>query len=234
ETPAPTDNPLVRQAMIHAVDRKQLADRLWNGLATVPSGPTWSLYGDFHDEARSALPYDPERAKALLAEAGYDGEPIKLFITKGYYVNGDRAMEVALEMWKAVGLNVELSFVENWSQQQPFAEIQDAILISATMYIPDPVVLYWNYGLPSATLVRLGMVDLGDEFRAAGEVLEQSLDEAERQKAFATLLDIFQEQAGAMLLYRTMEIYGVRSDLEWTPYSQFWMDFRDHNVAFSE
>lgn len=230
---APTDDPRVRRAMIHAVDRELLAERLWNGLATVPSGPTWPLYGDFHDPSRKALAYDPDKAKALLAEAGYDGETIRLFITQGYYVNGDRAMEVALEMWKAVGLNVELRFVENWSQQQPFGEIQDAILISATMYIPDPVVLYWNYGLPTATLVRLGMVDLGDDFRAAGEVLEQSLDPDDRREAFGTLLDIFQDQGATMMLYRTMEIYGVRSDLDWTPYSQFWMDFRAHNVGFA-
>ncbi|MEL6204331.1 MAG: ABC transporter substrate-binding protein [Pseudomonadota bacterium] len=231
DTPAPTDNPLVRRAMIHAVDRANIADRLWNGLATVPAGPTWPLFGDYHDPSREPLNYDPDLAKALLQEAGYDGEEIRVLVTQGYYVNGDRAMQVALQQWRDIGLNVDLRFVENWSQQQPYGEVQDALIVSANVHIPDPVTLFWNYGNPSSWAVRSGLVDLGDDFLKAGETLERTLDPEVRKAAFNDLLDIYDEVGAKVMFYRTIEIYGVRKDLEWTPYSAYWMDFRDHNAA---
>ncbi|MEL6235712.1 MAG: ABC transporter substrate-binding protein, partial [Pseudomonadota bacterium] len=230
DTPAPTDNPLIRRAMIHAVDRERIADRLWNGLARVPAGPTWPLFGEYHDPDREALKYDPELAKALLEEAGYDGEEIEILVTQGYYVNGDRAMQVALQQWQSIGLNVDLRFVENWSQQQPWGEVQDAMIVSANVHVPDPVTLYWNYGQPSAWSVRNGLVDLGEKFQETGQTLERSLDPEVRKKAFQELLDIYDEVGAKVMFYRTIEIYGVRSDLEWTPYSAYWMDFRAKNA----
>ena len=77
-------------------------------------------------------------------------------------------------------------------------------------------------------------MDLGEDFQKAGETLERSLDPEVRKAAFNELLDIYDEVGAKVMFYRTIEIYGVRKDLQWTPYSAYWMDFRDHNVAFTE
>ncbi|MEO1681166.1 MAG: ABC transporter substrate-binding protein [Pseudomonadota bacterium] len=234
ERESPVHDPLIRKAMVVSVDREQIADRLWNGLAKVPAGPNWPMYGDLYDADRDPLGYDPEEAKRLMEEAGYDGEEIKVVVTAGYYVNGDRAMQVMLQMWEEVGLNVQLQFVENWSQQTPYGW-QDAFLTSSNIRIPDPLSpFWWRFGEKSASFAVRGIIAPTEEHTRTGNILERTLDQEARIEAFHAGLDEWQEQNPAIIMYRPIEIYGVRTDLEWTPYSFYWMDFRDYNVSFAD
>ena len=60
--------------------------------------------------------YNPELAKKLLKEAGYNGEPIPYRALNNYYINQTQTAQILVEMWRAVGLNVELQMKENWQQ----------------------------------------------------------------------------------------------------------------------
>jgi peptide/nickel transport system substrate-binding protein len=60
--------------------------------------------------------YDPEKARKLLAEAGYKGEVIPYRLIPNYYTLQNATAQVLVEMWKAVGVNVRLDFKENWQQ----------------------------------------------------------------------------------------------------------------------
>jgi peptide/nickel transport system substrate-binding protein len=76
-TEPPLDNVKVRQALNHAVDRKSITDQLLQGIC-IPSDnmvfPTSPLYS-----TKERYPYDPEKAKQLLTEAGYpDGFSTKI------------------------------------------------------------------------------------------------------------------------------------------------------------
>jgi len=66
----PFDNAKLRQAFAHAIDRKRLNEITMRGQGTVSDGPTppglW-----WFDPALKSYPYDPARAKTLLAEAGH-------------------------------------------------------------------------------------------------------------------------------------------------------------------
>ena len=77
---APTDDVRVRQALSMAVDIRGIVENILEGAASMPKsylGPT--IFG-FHDmKLQERYPYDPEKAKALLAEAGWkdsDGDGI--------------------------------------------------------------------------------------------------------------------------------------------------------------
>ena len=68
------------------------------------------------------------------------------------------------------------------------------------------------------------------EFLAQGIALEQGGDFDTRMQAYSDLLDLWDDLVPAILLYRPVEAYGVRKNLDWTPYTFFYMDFREGNV----
>jgi peptide/nickel transport system substrate-binding protein len=65
----PMGSLLVRQAISHAIDRKPLVDAAYLGYAVVSS--QFGIGSHYKTDAISAYPYDPRKAQALLAEAGY-------------------------------------------------------------------------------------------------------------------------------------------------------------------
>lgn len=101
----------VRQALLYAIDRNQILEQLMKGHGEVVDG-FLSSAGPFFDESITATPYDPEKAKDLLEEAGWDGSK-----TLRFYVNsGDgtfvNAAQVMVAQWAAVGIKVEVQTVD--------------------------------------------------------------------------------------------------------------------------
>lgn len=101
----------VRQALVYAIDRNQILEQLMKGHGEVVDG-FLSSAGPFYDESITPIPYDPEKAKALLEEAGWDGSK-----TLRFYVNsGDgtfvNAAQIMAAQWAAVGIKVEIQTVD--------------------------------------------------------------------------------------------------------------------------
>lgn len=81
---APFDDVRVRQAANHAIDRQSLVDDVLQGTATVANSPTPPAFGSAHNPDITGYDYDPERARQLLAEAGYpDGVDVTFYVTEG-------------------------------------------------------------------------------------------------------------------------------------------------------
>ena len=57
--------------------------------------------------------YDPELAKKLLAEAGYNGEPITYRVHNDYYPNELTVSQFNLENLRSIGFNIDFSVIEN-------------------------------------------------------------------------------------------------------------------------
>lgn len=114
----------VRQALAYAIDRPTMVQGIVLGLGQAISGPfpvsSWAYNAEV-----TPLPYDPERAKALLAEAGWqpnakgklyqDGKPFKftLMTNQGNKVR-ELCAEVIQQQLSAVGIEVEIRIIE-WS-----------------------------------------------------------------------------------------------------------------------
>ncbi len=104
-------NEKVRQAMAYAVDKEEMNMAAFEGLATEAKyfyEPEWNVgapAGDYYD-------YDPEKAKALLAEAGYpDGCDVgELLCFKGSHFEVCATMLQA--QWERVGIHAELVWME--------------------------------------------------------------------------------------------------------------------------
>jgi peptide/nickel transport system substrate-binding protein len=73
----------IRQAANYAINKEALVDNVLQGTAEVAAGPTPPAFGWAHNEALDPYPYDPEKARALLDEAGYDGSEVTFYVTEG-------------------------------------------------------------------------------------------------------------------------------------------------------
>lgn len=101
----------VRQALVYAIDRQQLVDQLLKGHGEVVEG-FLSSASPFFDEGLTPVSYDPEKARALLAEAGGDGsQTLRFYVNSGdsTFVNG---AQVLAAQWAAVGIKVEVQTVD--------------------------------------------------------------------------------------------------------------------------
>ena len=101
----------VRQALVYAIDRQQLVDQLLKGHGEVVDG-FLSSASPFYDESIQPMEYNPEKAKALLEEAGWDSsQKIRFYVNSGdnTFVNG---VQVIVAQWAAVGINAEITTVD--------------------------------------------------------------------------------------------------------------------------
>lgn len=74
----------VRQAVNYAIDKRSLVEDVLQGTATIAAGPTPAAFEWAYNDTLEPYPYDPERARELLAEAGYsDGVDITFYVTEG-------------------------------------------------------------------------------------------------------------------------------------------------------
>ncbi len=112
---APFDDVRVRQAANHAINRVSLVDDVLQGSATVANSPTPPAFGSAHNSDIAGYDYDPERAKELLAEAGYpNGVDVTFYVTEGGSgmldpVPMGEAIQADL---RAVGINAEIQTFE--------------------------------------------------------------------------------------------------------------------------
>lgn len=101
----------VRQAMLYAINRDQLLSELLDGHGEVVDG-FLSSASPFYDDSITPVTYDPEKAKALLEEAGWDGsQTLRFYVNSGdsTFVN---AATVMVAQWAAVGIKAEVQTVD--------------------------------------------------------------------------------------------------------------------------
>ncbi len=104
-------DPRVRQALVYAINREQLVEELLKGHGEVVDGFVSSA-SPFYDDSIEPIPYDPDKAKVLLEEAGWDGSrTLRFYVNSGdsTFVNG---AQVLAAQWAAVGINVEVQTVD--------------------------------------------------------------------------------------------------------------------------
>ncbi|MEP0521598.1 MAG: ABC transporter substrate-binding protein [Hyphomicrobiales bacterium] len=109
----PFDNVKVREAVAHAIDRQAIIDGAMFGYGT-PIGTHFAPHNPAYVDLTANSSYDPEKAKALLAEAGFaDGFTTTLKLPPPSYAR--RGGEIIASQLKAVGITVEISNLE-WAQ----------------------------------------------------------------------------------------------------------------------
>lgn len=102
---APFDDVRVRQAVHYALDKQAIIDTAWNGYGTpiaTYAVPTDPYYEDLND----VYPYDPEKAKELLAEAGHESLDITFDVPTRPYAQA--VSEIVVSQLRDVGINATI------------------------------------------------------------------------------------------------------------------------------
>lgn len=111
----PFQHQAARQAVNYAVDKQSLVENVLQGTATVAAGPTPPAFNWAYNEELDPYPYDPDKARELLSEAGVEeGTDVTFYVTQGGSgmldpVSMGTAIQADLE---AVGLDVEIETYE--------------------------------------------------------------------------------------------------------------------------
>ena len=109
----PLDNVLVREAIAHAIDRQAIIDGAMFGYGT-PIGTHFAPHNPDYVDLTGMSNYDPERARALLAEAGLpDGFTTTLKLPPPSYAR--RGGEIIASQLREVGIQTEITNLE-WAQ----------------------------------------------------------------------------------------------------------------------
>lgn len=223
----------IRQALANAIDRQKLVDTLWLGKAKVPASHNYPEYGQMFVEGRE-LPYNPEKAKALLAEAGYKGEKIVYRTQASYYTNALEAAQVLTEMWKAVGINAELQVVETSAQMR--GEGAQIFNWSNSTRLPDPLGALWVAWGPGGEIQAKDTwaPESSKAFNEHGLALEAETDPAKRKELFTKMLDEWEQEAPGTILYQPFEAYAIKRSIQWRPTTFYFMDLRPDNLIFPQ
>ena len=110
----PFADKLVRQAVNYAVNKESLVNDVLQGTADVSAGPIPPAFNWAYNEDVAPYPYDPEKARELLAEAGAEGASLTFLVTEGGSGMLDPVpMGTAIQAdLAAVGLDVEIQTYE--------------------------------------------------------------------------------------------------------------------------
>jgi len=109
-------NVKLRQAIAASLDMTQLVAAASDGLGKPNNAPIPPQSAYFDAVQRTGYTYDPTKAKALLKEAGYKGEVIKIIANKRLSVPSFPAAVIAQAMMQSVGINAEIEVLE-WATQ---------------------------------------------------------------------------------------------------------------------
>lgn len=112
---APFDQKEVRQALFYAIDAKQILEMVGGSGGAVIRTNMFSSFSKYYNtKLDTTYPYDPEKAKELLQQAGYpDGFSFTIQVPSNYQYHVDTA-QIVVEQLKQVGITAKIQLIE-WS-----------------------------------------------------------------------------------------------------------------------
>ncbi len=210
----PLDNPKVRRAMTQAIDRDRIIKHVLEGYAYPLRGLLGPQVFGYEPSAK-AFPYDPEKAKQLLIEAGFpNGIEIDYYSPTGRYPKDREVAEVIVEQLSKVGIKANLKTPEWAIFNTDYKNGKYGFYLTGRGSLTDADTLFQQY-------FRTGMTKrvLGYSNPKLDEILDLeqvTFDVKKREKLLWEAHRIILEDAPAIPLWNAMNIYAHRADLVWT------------------
>lgn len=157
-TRPPLDNILVRQAIAHGINKEELVQALApmsniSYTLNPPHYPTGFALEELPEELR--YEYDPEKAKALLAEAGYpDGFSIRVNTSQREDYSSQHL--ILQEQLRAIGVDVDLNIMDHSAYHAENRKDLNTLPINSSSLPPIPLDVYNRYAASSAEVKNDG------------------------------------------------------------------------------
>jgi peptide/nickel transport system substrate-binding protein len=207
----------VRLALHHAIDKAAISKALTGGHMQpvwLPAGPGMPGY-----VPNFKIPYDPAKAKALLAAAGYsDAKPLQInfYGTNGVFPSDFDIARAVVQFWKRVGIETNLKIL-------PPAEIY---AYQRSDRFDGPVIKPWNPAAGDCFSYSGFMLDpsrvysvwRSEDARARLEPLLVEIDEAKRTEGFKAFDQWQVSQGYSIPMFQGLATVVVRKNLNFKPY----------------
>ena len=212
----------VRVAIAHAINKQQIVQAFWGNLGTSDAHFTPPALAEFQSKNIGDREYNPEKAKQLLAEAGYpNGFDLELWympVSRAYFPTPKPIAEAFAADLNAIGIRVTLK-TKDWAAY--IAERQkppgfQAFMLGWTADYGDPDSFYYPHFGPGST-TDLGnwknqrLWQLLDRGRATG-------DKATRAKIYAEVDEILHKEVVRLPIVHSQPLLAKRKNIAgWVP-----------------
>jgi peptide/nickel transport system substrate-binding protein len=232
KTTPPLRDKRVRQAMNYAVDREAIVKAILGGRGTALPGPLWPGHLGYTPDV-TPYRYDPEKAKALLKEAGYpDGFSFKWTVTQGVVAKDIEIAQAVANQLAKVGIKATLQpserarlLAERNEGGYDMTELvwtmawNPAVLFQFTLLTSYPDAKLTQFGAPPDELVKARQ--LMKEGAAA-----PTIDQA--GSTYARLNRLMHEDAFWLFVHTIDQLWGVQKDTGWRPYPVAFQQYNDY------
>jgi peptide/nickel transport system substrate-binding protein len=211
---APLDDPRIRLAIAHAIDKQGIVDGILGGF-DAPISQLTSPVSFGYVEGIEAPAYDPEKARALVAEVGDAARTEFSILTNPVY--DQRVVQAIQQMLNEIGLNVtiELTDMGNWMQRMQ----------SGPATIPAAAFGRWSCGCQDADGILYPLLHSSsswsyikdDEIDAALDEARSIIDQDRRLELYETVHEIVARETYIIPLYQASVIYGAANEIAFNP-----------------
>jgi peptide/nickel transport system substrate-binding protein len=210
----------VRQALMYGLNRQQIVERVLRGTANLATGPYARAFGKYYNPALKPYPYDVNRAKALLAEAGFrpgaggllekDGRPLsfELMVDKGNPTREQIAL-VAQQQWRQLGAEEWSVYIRRGNQRPGDYEARTSWRITSPD--PDKTPEYTTGGTVNHYMYSNPEVDrLMAEARA-------TFDPTRRPQLYHRIQEIIYDDVPVLWIFYNSEILAINKRVQGFP-----------------
>lgn len=214
----------VREALNIAINRDVISDRIMRGGATVAS--QWMPEGTFgYDPETAAIAFDADRAKALLAEAGYpDGFKLTMHVPGDRYPMGPETAQAVAQFWTRIGVETQVEVVP-YSVYSGHANKGDYAMS----------MIGWGNGTGEGIYAMTTILATVDAEKGTGasnsgryssaqhdDLLAQAtseFDDAKREKIIQDAVKVVRADVGIIPLFHYKNIWAARKGLKVEPWT---------------
>lgn len=210
----PFDDVKVRQALNHAVDVDAIIKTLYRGYAKrlATAVPAAALG---YDASVQPYPYDPAKAKSLLAEAGYpNGFETEFDAFTGSIADHSKAAEAVAEYLRKVGVNVKLNMFEfgAFGPRRVANQVSPLHIYSiGNVYFEPAWQIKWMMQK------NLGLHYRNDEIYALCDKAEATFDDNERKKIYSDIQKKLKDDAGFIFLFQNDAVFAMNKKVLYEP-----------------